>query len=786
MTAYEARDSEAAQQLLSSYSATDQPLNRLIRAFPKPRPPILQAMLYMEECIQGRRLAKHAIDAARLVSTQGADTELLLLLLAAWAQVSCRIGRPSEAAALVERARPLLSGAVRPEVLACFRFAEAVLERTNGNRSGCEQRMHALLETLDRTSPRHKFYEWEFALFLAQQARSTDVQPLLPHLSLATTDVFDKSRVTLVRFVNAVEICDLETATSLVGELTGRRPAPSMLCRLPFSGYQALLRLLQHTEELPSPGKIMPNPPPWVRVAACLLNREPDNALDLAREEAGRVLGAIFGTGFDSFSLVRAELATGRREGAIRLLNIRETRGNSNYLDAIFFARAEHLAGNLALAANHFANALTAVSQHGAQRRLDVELRMACELSREEIVGLTRAAEKRIHRARYIATPQSRRSAPAHRHSSTGTDAIIAHSAAMNRIKAAISRFADLDAPVLITGETGVGKEIVARALHQGSKRSDGPFTAVNCAAINESLLESELFGHERGAFTGADKKNKGLFLETGEGTILLDEIGDISPRLQSSLLRVLETGEIRPVGSARPLATTCRIIAATNADLEHLSLEGRFRRDLMFRLQRLGIYIPPLRERQDDIIPLVRHFLDLDRPPGEHAILSMPLIQTLRDYDWPGNVRELKNVIERMRLMHSDKLSYGIEDLDLKFHAYQRQDTNTARNAVPVKNGKPRAPRPPGIGDAYIPTDINEMLTNGKAPHRRLARLRSLFTTYGDLTRAEVIQLLNISPNTATKYLKQLCDEAFIERVEPSPSTRSHFFRRNGPTTRD
>ncbi|NQT93125.1 MAG: sigma-54-dependent Fis family transcriptional regulator, partial [Lentisphaerae bacterium] len=265
--------------------------------------------------------------------------------------------------------------------------------------------------------------------------------------------------------------------------------------------------------------------------------------------------------------------------------------------------------------------------------------------------------------------------------------------------------------------------------------------------------------------------------------TILLDEIGDISPRLQIGLLRVLETGEIRAVGSARSRKINCRIIAATNADLDDQARSDRFRTDLLFRLHRLGLHIPPLRDRPEDILLLARHFLDIGRPVGTHAAMSEELTDAIRRYDWPGNVRELRNVIERMRLMHSDRLSYEIGDLGLKFH---HQEARAPSVPAPVS---PSLPQPEGVGFAprvdpgsFHPTPVPEdevtrMLQGGRSQLRRVERLKQLFTQHRTLTRSEVTRILDVSPNTATKYLKVLCEEEFIHRIEPSASTRSHYF---------
>ncbi|MGD2123071.1 MAG: sigma-54 dependent transcriptional regulator [Gemmatimonadota bacterium] len=217
-----------------------------------------------------------------------------------------------------------------------------------------------------------------------------------------------------------------------------------------------------------------------------------------------------------------------------------------------------------------------------------------------------------------------------------------------------IGVLAENRATVLITGETGTGKERIARAIHTSSKLASEPFIGVNCTAIPEPLLESELFGHVRGAFTGAVGPRQGYFELAGEGTIFLDEIGDTAPEFQSKLLRVLEDGEFFPVGGERPRRTGARIMAATQTPLEKRVREGRFRKDLFFRLQVVEVSVPPLRDRKEDIPLLADHFLDkigreLDR---EVKKLSDAALRSLLDYDWPGNVRELEHALTRAAVL--------------------------------------------------------------------------------------------------------------------------------------
>ncbi len=222
-----------------------------------------------------------------------------------------------------------------------------------------------------------------------------------------------------------------------------------------------------------------------------------------------------------------------------------------------------------------------------------------------------------------------------------------------------LERVSHTASPVLITGESGTGKELVARALHVGGPRATGPFVAVNCAAISESLLESELFGHTRGAFTGATEAKKGLFVEAEGGTLFLDEIGEIPPGLQAKLLRALETGAVRAVGGGAERKVDARIVAATNRDLARAVRERSFREDLYYRLHVLPIHLPPLRARRDDIPLLIDHFTVRfyeQQPDAPRREFSAEAVRRLIELPWPGNVRELKNTIERLLLLGRGK----------------------------------------------------------------------------------------------------------------------------------
>lgn len=292
----------------------------------------------------------------------------------------------------------------------------------------------------------------------------------------------------------------------------------------------------------------------------------------------------------------------------------------------------------------------------------------------------------------------------------------IGDSPAMNELKSLILRVAASDTTVLIQGESGTGKELVARAIHHHSVRRSGPFIPVDCAAISENILESELFGHEKGSFTGADTPAKGLIRSADGGTLFLDEIGELSKIMQAKLLRTLQEYEVRPVGSARSYPVDIRILSATNRSLSQEMTQGLFRHDLFYRLSTIVLDLPPLRERSDDIPILARYFIERYCQTG-HLAVSAEALYLLHHYNWPGNVRELENVIRRaVALTEQDTI--GVADLpatiamaiDMAPGLKTKSDSLTAYERVALENAlnktgnnKRRAAALLGISEATL-----------------------------------------------------------------------------------
>ena len=331
---------------------------------------------------------------------------------------------------------------------------------------------------------------------------------------------------------------------------------------------------------------------------------------------------------------------------------------------------------------------------------------------------------------------------------------LVGRSPAMQEIYRLLARLMQTDLTVMITGESGTGKELVARALHDYGKRRNGPFVAINMAAIPRDLIESELFGHEKGAFTGANTRSSGRFEQAEGGTLFLDEIGDMPMEAQTRLLRVLQQGEYTTVGGRTPIKTDVRIVAATNKDLRILIQQGLFREDLFFRLNVVPLRLPPLRERAEDVPDLIRHFFAIAEREGlPRKQIDQAAQERLKKYQWPGNVRELENLARRLAALYPHEIiTLAVIESELTQPAMtQDVDSGTPdslsaaveRNLTRYFSGFPDGLPPPGLYHRVLREVEYPLLT------------AALAATRGNQIRAA--DLLGVNRNTLRKKIRDL-----------------------------
>ncbi len=337
-------------------------------------------------------------------------------------------------------------------------------------------------------------------------------------------------------------------------------------------------------------------------------------------------------------------------------------------------------------------------------------------------------------------------------------DSVIGVSKRMQQVFADVHQAAPGKATILLRGESGTGKEAIARAIHYLSPRKGGPFIKLNCAALSESLLESELFGHEKGAFTGATSDRKGRFEQAHGGTLFLDEIGDISPAFQAKLLRVLQEREFERVGGNRTIRVDARLITATNRNLEEMVSKGEFRADLYFRINVVSIFLPPLRERRDDIPPLLEHFMEkFNRENKRNFTVSPEALRTITQCNWPGNVRELENCVERMAAMTRGNLIRQSDLLCEKGLCFSSalKDYGKDQRSIPLVPQRQSAPETPAMPED-LPEAYSESENMGEhQPASERDRLMWAMEKCG-WVQAKAARLLNLTPRQMGYALKK------------------------------
>jgi DNA-binding NtrC family response regulator len=486
----------------------------------------------------------------------------------------------------------------------------------------------------------------------------------------------------------------------------------------------------------------------WYLYSFAYLHRnQPEKALFWAHKFANLYTDYKLESSFISYFLIRAELANKNINAAEYSLENKKKIGNTCIYDDFFWFRIHHIKGDTDGAQYYFNLFSESVGNQKLDKRFDVELKLSPEISYTDIRNYTKKMYTSSSAVFQIKKPIN--------DNKDAINFIIGDSLPIQKIKELIHKFASIETLVLINGETGTGKELIAKALWQTGPYQNKPFIPINCGAISEHLLQSELFGHKKGAFTGAFSDHQGIFEAADDGVVFMDEIGEIKSNMQINLLRLLEAKEFRPVGSNTTKQLKCKIIAATNKKLETLVKEGTFREDLQYRLERLVIEVPPLRNRPTDIPILIEYFLNDQNKNLPKIFFDKQTLAHLCTLPWKGNIRELRNEMERIRLFYSDKNKLTLSEISEKY-----------KTLAPALNSTKQEPlsEPPQI--------------NLNSKFRKLENLKKLFNDYPQLSRLEVSSLVNVSANTAANYLNTLAAENFIQKCSTQNSKTIYYVK--------
>ncbi len=508
----------------------------------------------------------------------------------------------------------------------------------------------------------------------------------------------------------------------------------------------------------------------YAEAYAFITEKKFDLAEKAYQESLEKSHGEYFVEAIQKFIPLHIELNR-QNAGKARLL-LFEIKEQNDYMLDFFRVRLALLEDEKEKASFYFQRLLANIQRYKAFGRLAFEMKFSHELENHDLLNLSK--DILLGFTYPTGQLQVKKIEEDLELDDTNDVKMIGKSPQIKEILRSLTQYADLEETVYIHGETGTGKELVARALHEKSLRKNEPFLIINCGTLTDTLLESELFGHEIGSFTGAHKTRTGIFESAGKGTVFLDEFGEISHRLQVALLRVLENREIRPVGSNITKKIFCRVVVASNKDIRLAVEEKRFREDLYYRINLFDIYLPPLRERKEDIPLLLQHYINLKST--KPTVLSNSLLSTLSAYHWPGNIRELKNEMERCRIINKGKQIIDLTDFDFSRLRQSDETKNQQQNPIPTPTQTE-----PIVNFSSVNNDrIQGIIFRPNKADQRLEYLKRLFQEHKKLTRAQIIEILQISPSTATRNLDLLLQENFIKKVAPSKNTRSHYFLLN------
>ena len=630
---------------------------------------------------------------------------------------------------------------------------QGIYDASQGHQNNLTIAYENALAVLKGKSNRYKKILWDYSIHLCNTNSFEKIELTLPKLKAAYEHTSIPKRYDYVLLLNEINKGNWQNINLIISNINEDQYLNNFYSNFLKSKLK-LSQLLLENEE-----KILDK----TQVYDCsllsylyLIRKNKTEALKWARLYADKEITVKSFSSFDSYCLLRAELANENFNGAEFFLKKKVELGNESPFDIFFKFRIHRIKGDIELAQKYFNSFLFLVDKHGLQNRFDTELLLSPEITIKDLRYFIKNANANnlLHTIDTVHKPENNAALES-------MSFMIGQHPSIQEVKTLIIKFASIELSVLITGETGTGKDLVAKAIWQAGAYKNKKFIPINCGAISDHLLQSELFGHKKGSFTGASQDHKGIFEEAQGGVVFLDEIGEISPKMQVGLLRVLETGEYRAIGGTETKNLKCKIIFATNRQLGELVEKGLFRQDLQFRLERLIINLPPLRERPMDIPLLVEHFLNRLNPKLPPITLDGSTIKHLSTLPWEGNIRELRNETERIRLFHSDKNVILIDDLSDKYKLQKNQ---------PIKKGLETKIKMPTLDEKHL---------NFKSKFRKLDELKEFFETYRKLSRSETSKLLKVSLNTAANYLSTLEKEKFVIRITPTDSVKTHYFEK-------
>lgn len=702
---------------------------------------LAQAMKKVRDSIPNKSLFEEAITFAKQIDYQQYAVEEQLILLQILCHAYSANNRVQNAYSILSNVKRLITPNMAPEFLILPISLESAIQSKEGNNQHQSESMEKCLEILGTKSGHYKLILWIYLMQLCKTNEYIKFETRFQEFSKLVKGTELANRIDFILLLKNFELGNFIAIKPLIEKLKSE---------IKYNFWDGTLILYEKAYELMvnnSGEKLDKNiEEDWLLFSLdSICKNKPEDALCWAHKYTNEQINYNLEQGLLSYYLIRAELANKNINAAAFILDSKFKKGNYCPFDDFFWFRIHHIKGDINNAQNYFNSILTYVESEKLDQRLDFELKFSTELSLTDLRHYTKKVNSKVHHKNKIkSNPNSYESS---------LDFLKGNSKAILKVKELIKAFTNVDTSVLILGETGTGKELVAKGLWQSGIYKNKPFIAINCGAISDQLLQSELFGHQKGAFTGAYQDHKGLFEEAGDGIIFMDEIGEISHNMQVSLLRILESKEYRPVGSTKNKKLNCKIIAATNRKLEDLVNQGTFRQDLQFRLERLIIEVPPLRERANDIPDLINHFLNDLNQNLRPIFFDDQTLEHLQSLNWQGNIRELRNEMERIRLFYSDKMILTINELSDK---YKTSSSNLSKKK---------------------PDSSTNNIINLNSKFRRLEELKNLFVTHNRLTRLEIVNLLNVSPNTAASYLDALEKENYICK-QNVPNTKTYFYK--------